>query len=328
MSDSFRTTVNIVKPGFQLDYQSNILFMGSCFASNMGQLMAERKFNTEVNPFGACYNPASILACLQILYQRKELSLADLGFNNGLYYSFFHHSDFSNANAEVCLNNINTRCKRASEVLLKCDVAFITFGTSWVFEHKALGQIVSNCHKLPAAVFNRRILTVSETEKQVEKIVELLLQINNKIEIVLTVSPIRHLSDGAAGNMLSKARLITAVHAAAEKYQQVGYFPSFEIMLDDLRDYRFYNADMVHPSDVALQYIWQKFADTYIEKNSRKLIVEVEKIITAAKHRPLNPQSIDYIRFCTSMLEQINNINKRFPQLDLSLEKHFFERSE
>ena len=315
--DLFRTKVNIPRSEFEFGYQKNVVMMGSCFVENIGSKLKLNKYQVDVNPFGVIYNPVSVCNSLRLLMEEEELVEDDLNFHNKLWFSFYHHSKFSNTDLSQCLADINKGIKESSKNLKEADFLFITFGTAWVYELLSSGNIVSNCHKLPAKDFNRYRLNVDEIVSIYKDLLVELLVFNPKIKIVFTVSPIRHWKDGAHGNQLSKATLLLAVNQLTDLFDQVSYFPSYEIVMDELRDYRFYSEDMLHMSDVAVKYIWQRFSETYITEESRQIQKEVEKFILASNHRPFNVDSDSHQTFIKSSLSKIHEFLRMNPSINL-----------
>ncbi|RLD60127.1 MAG: GSCFA domain protein [Bacteroidetes bacterium] len=321
----FRTNIEIPKTDSKITYNSKIFFIGSCFTENIGDKLFELKFPVEINPFGIQYNPKSVKNSLGFLIDKKLFIQDDIHFANEQWFSFYHHSKFSNSDKEKCLFNINEKIKQASEFLEKTNIIFITFGTAWVYQLRDTKEIVSNCHKLPANKFNRFLLDVDDIYQDYLILIEKLFEINNNLKIVFTISPIRHLKDGAVGNQISKSTLILAVNKLKERFDNVEYFPSYEIMMDDLRDYRFYSQDMFHINETAINYIWHKFSDTYFDENTKKLMSRIEKIIRNKNHKPFNPKSEEYKDFLKNNLEKVNQLLKEYPYLNLDEEKEFFK---
>lgn len=305
---NFRTTFETTKNKQQIDYNSKILSLGSCFSENIGGKLTYYKFPAVINPFGILYNPESIANSINFLLENKQFVKSDLFEHKGVWNSFYHHSRFSDTDKNSCLKNINNSINRASEHLKEIQFLLITFGTSWVYEYKQNGKIVSNCHKISSKEFNRNKLTVNQIVERYKSIIKELQSNNNNINIVFTVSPIRHLKDGVAQNQLSKSTLILAAHELVNEFENVSYFPSYEIMMDDLRDYRFYNDDMTHPSPIAINYVWNKFKETYIHQNSNSLMKDVDKINQAMQHRPFQPESEEHQKFLKGILKQIEKI--------------------
>ncbi|RZT92475.1 GSCFA family protein [Ancylomarina subtilis] len=325
--DLFRTKVEIPKSKFDFSYKHKALMMGSCFVENIGAKLKSVKYQIDVNPFGVIYNPVSVCSSLKLLMQERQFVEDDLNFHNNLWFSFYHHSKFSNTNLDTCLFNINEGIKTSSQNLREADYLFITFGTAWVYELLSSGKIVSNCHKLPAKDFNRYRLNVDEIVSIYKDLLVELLVFNPKIKIVFTVSPIRHWKDGANGNQLSKATLLLAVEQLTELFEQVSYFPSYEIVMDELRDYRFYSEDMLHISEPAIKYIWQRFSDTYFSEASKQIQKQVEKFILAANHRPFNVGSDSHQAFIKSSLAKIHEFLRVNPFVEMSDEIDDLEKN-
>ena len=317
----FRTEVFPEKYPWKLSYDSFSLFIGSCFTQHIGSRMQDLKFRAEVNPFGVVYNPISVKSSLEILLKNKRFLASELQFFNENWFSFYHHSSFSNPNKELCLKNINNAIQSASQYLLKSEYLFITFGTARVFERIETGEVVSNCHKLPASAFKRRLLTVDEIVSEYTSLLETLISNNPNIKLIFTVSPIRHWKDGAEGNQISKSILLLAVNQLVSMYNNVFYFPSYEIMMDDLRDYRYYADDMIHLSDVAVNYIWEKFSQNIIDRESLKIVPRILKINKALLHIPFDASSKSYLNFVESIMVEINELEKEYPVLNFSHEK-------
>ncbi|MCZ4695616.1 GSCFA domain protein [Ancylomarina euxinus] len=315
--DLFRTKVNIPRSEFDFGYQKNAVMMGSCFVENIGAQLKSYKYQVDVNPFGVIYNPVSVCSSLRLLMEEKEFLEDDLNFHNDLWFSFYHHSKFSNSDLSLCLSDINDSIKKSSQELKEADFLFITFGTAWVYELLSSGKIVSNCHKLPAKDFNRYRLDVDEIVSIYKDLLVELLVFNPKIKVVFTVSPIRHWKDGANGNQLSKATLLLAVEQLSELFDQVSYFPSYEIVMDELRDYRFYTDDMLHISNSAIKYIWQRFLETYLSEESKQIQKQVEKFILAANHRPFNVTSESHQTFIKSSLAKLHGFLRVNPTINM-----------
>jgi len=321
----FRTELNL-KPGeLRVSHSTEGLFVGSCFSNNIGGKLQNLKFPVFINPFGVVYNPVSVKNTLEIIMDRDLFTEKDLSFHDGQWYSFYHHSSFSNASKEACLENINSEIERSYQKLLKAKFLFITFGTSWVFEKPQTGNVVSNCHKLPAREFNRRMLSVQSIVQDYQVFLEKLKVFNPDIKVVFTVSPIRHWKDGAVGNQYSKATLIVAIQQLLSEFSFCSYFPSYEILMDDLRDYRFYDEDMLHVNDTAINYIWSKFGDVFLDKKTQELNKQILKIIQAKSHRPFNPEGEQYQKFLKQQLKKIEELMKLNSDMDFSAEIAFFK---
>ena len=252
--------------------------MGSCFSENIGQKMIDLKYRVDMNPFGILYNPESIANSLKFLLDQQPFTEYDLFQDQGLWNSFYHHSRFSDVDKDVVLNNINRRLTESHEFLKKADLLVITFGTAWAYELVNTGQVVSNCHKVAASFFNRVRLTRHEISVAYRHLLEELWSFNPNLKVIFTISPIRHWKDGAVENQVSKSTLILAVDHLKNDFADRGlsYFPSYELMMDELRDYRFYAEDMIHPSETATDYIWDRFTSIFLNEKSGLLAKEIQ----------------------------------------------------
>lgn len=288
-----QTIVKVDKPSFQVDYTTKLMLLGSCFVENIGARLEYFKFQTEINPCGIVYNPCSVAETLDMLLTERQFHESDLLQHNGKWVSLSHHGSFSAVRAEDCLSNINNRLANACAYLKKTDVLVITWGTAWVYRFRRTGQIVSNCHKFPASDFERFCLEVDEIVDIYTVLLRRLWQLNPEMKIVFTVSPVRHWKDGAHGNQLSKAVLLLAIDRLQRLYESVVYFPSYEIVMDELRDYRFYGEDMLHLGGQGIEYIWEKFSDSYIFPETRMWMKKVDKLNRILQHRPFDADSDD-----------------------------------
>lgn len=322
--DVFRTTVDVNEFSVKVDINNQILLLGSCFAENMGQKLLDYKFQVESNPFGILYNPVSIAQSISRLINKKEFTVDDIIEKDGIFHSFYHHSRFSSTDRTEVLNSINQSLALAGQKIASSDFLFITFGTAWVFEYNKTGKVVSNCHKIPSKEFTRKRLSVIEVVSVYEKILNQLLELNPKLNIVFTVSPIRHMKDGAVENQLSKSTLLLAVSHLVDTFSQVNYFPAYEIVMDDLRDYRFYKNDMIHPSELAIDYIWNKFKSSLIKNSTFSLMDKVDRIVKAAQHKPFQPEAAPHQKFIKKQLAEIESLTKKYPQMDFSKEVALF----
>ena len=322
----FFTEIQIPAYSCQLDYSKRMMLLGSCFSENIGQKLLDLKFSVDMNPFGILYNPDSIANSLEILLEKKIFTADDLFQDQGVWNSFYHHSRFSDVDQGKVLEKINERISSSHDFLGKADFLAITFGTAWVYQLKQTGQIVSNCHKISAAGFNRFRLDVEQITNRYSKLLQDLLQFNPDLKFIFTVSPIRHWKDGAVENQLSKATLLLAIDKLIKEFSEntCSYFPSYEIMMDELRDYRFYAEDMLHISPVATDYIFGRFCNAMVSAESMEISAKVARIIRSVQHRPFNPSSSEYEKFLRVNLAEIEKLNAKFPFLDWSEEcTHF-----
>lgn len=313
--EKFRTEVEIPQTEFSINYQQRILTLGSCFAENIGKNMQDMYLDVDVNPFGVLYNPMSILQSIEILVSKRLFTEENIFERKGIWNSFSHSSQFSDIKPEYCLEKINARLKVSSEFIEKANVLLLTFGTAWVYEEKESGRIVSNCHKLPSAVFNRRRLSVEEIVNAYSLLFEKLRNTNPQLKVIFSVSPVRHLKDTAHGNNVSKSVLLLAIDALCTKFENAFYYPAYEILLDELRDYRFYAEDMVHPSDVAVQFIWQKFTETYFDRESQAYFQEVKQLNNDMNHRPFFPASEEFEAFTSNLNKRKATLIHKYPLL-------------
>lgn len=308
----FRTQVKSEKVKFTFAHTDKTLLLGSCFAENIGEKFTDHFFSVDINPFGTLYNPFSIAKGIDLLIREDLFSESDLFCHEDSYHSFMHHSRFSAPTADECIRQINERLLTSSYNLKTADRLIVTFGTAWVYRLKEDDRIVANCHKLPEKMFNRTRLTVDEIKEEWSRLLHLLLEINPKLKVLFTVSPVRHWKDGANGNQLSKATLLLAVDELCREFpENVDYFPAYEIMMDELRDYRFYADDMLHPSPLAVEYIWKCFSEQYLSGESFMLLKDIAEIRKALNHRPFNPESETYSRFIQQTLRKAESINEQ-----------------
>ena len=322
----FRTTVPVQISDFRLTHADQVMIFGSCFAENIGLQLKESGFRVALNPFGVLYNPASVGMALQRLWQDQPFREEELVEHEGLFHSFSHHSSFSGTDSKSTVDKINSAFSQAVLDLKDATCLMITFGTSWVYALPSTDQIVANCHKLSEDRFLRRRLSVNEIEYFYIELLEMLFQARPDLKVLFTVSPIRHLKDGAHENTLSKSTLHLAIEGLCESFDNVFYFPAYELLMDDLRDYRFYAEDMVHPSVTAQRYIWDHFSDTCFSKPTKEVVRQVQQIRKAMEHKPFHPEEEAYRRFAKKNIATIELLSVNVPELDLSEERAFFEQ--
>jgi hypothetical protein len=317
----FRTELPLEPADFSLSYTDKAMAMGSCFAENIGQQLERLKYPVSVNPFGPLYNPVSIRNSLALLLNQYRFAESDLFQHQDLWHSFQHHGRFSGLDPAAVAGGINGALDAARAMLPQLDLLMLTFGTAWVYELKSSGQVVSNCHKLPEHYFRRRRLEIADIVDSYEPLLEYLYQINPRLRVVLTVSPIRHLKETLPGNQASKSILLLSAHELSERLPFVEYFPAYELMLDDLRDYRFYAEDLVHPSALAIEYIWQKFEARYLSERDKILRQRLEKLQRGLEHRPQNPGAPSHRFFLERQLNAMADLVREFPFLDFAEEQ-------
>ncbi len=297
----------------QIDYSSKLLLIGSCFTENIGAKFDYFKFQQLVNPFGILFHPKAIESLITNSINKKEYTKNDLFLLNEQWHSFEAHSKLSNSNKGELLNDLNLAIRSSYEYLEKCSHIIITLGTAWAYRHVESDKLVANCHKVPQKKFLKELLSVNEITESLEAIITLVKTINPNASIVLTVSPVRHLKDGFAENNLSKAHLLSALHQVVEPRKNIHYFPSYEIMLDELRDYRFYAEDMIHPNQTAIDYIWEKFQYVWISEKAKKTMEEVDAIQKGLAHKPFNANSEQHQQFLHSLKQKMETLQKVFP---------------
>ncbi len=322
MGSKFQTEVKIPDFGWKTGYKNFTMLMGSCFTENIGNKMLALKYPVDMNPFGILYNPVSIAHGLRFLLQKKQFTSTHLVKHDGLYHSFYHHGRFSSPDAEKTLSDINQRIETSYQFLQKAGFLFLSLGTAWVYEYKPTGQTVSNCHKIPDTQFKRFRLTPGEIVEEYRQILPEIWKINPDLKVFFTVSPIRHWKDGAIENQRSKSTLLLSIDNIIRGFgeEHCNYFPSYEIMMDELRDYRFYDEDMIHLSSSAIKHIWNIFQDALIEEESQKLAKKVQKLITAVNHKPYNMVTHEHLHFLRESLKKAQQLQENYPYLNLSYE--------
>lgn len=323
----FRTKINIQASKDKIDHRTSVLMLGSCFAENIGVELKNAKFNIIINPFGILYNPQSVSQALDIIGRNRVFTENDIFQYNGLYHSYYHHGDFSDQDSARCLEKINSSILTSSSQLPKTDVLIVTFGTAYVYKLEENGLVVGNCHKLPASRFNRYRMDVNLIVGIWKETIKMLRRINPQMKIIFTVSPVRHLKDGTHENQLSKSVLLLAIDKLCSECDKIDYFPSYEIVMDELRDYRFYAEDMLHVNDIAVKYIWEKFKDTYFSQETNSIIDEWSKLALAIGHRPFNPQSGEYKHFLKQTLLKVEGFQRKYPYIYCEKEITFMSES-
>lgn len=297
-------------------HDTGIMLLGSCFSDNIGARLAGSLFDVSVNPLGTLYNPLSIRLALDRIISGRPLEATELVTDGRMHHSFLCHSSLSSSSAEKALLTINGRLAGACEFLSRASVTIITFGTAWVYRLATTGEVVANCHKFPASMFDRRCLTVSEAAEAITAITESLLKVNPEMKIILTVSPIRHLADGFHGNTLSKSTLHLAVNQVIGRYpESTFYFPAYEALTDDLRDYRFYAADLCHPSEQAADYIFDLFARSAFTPGAIKAAERCRAYSRRLAHRPLTDDTVAIEAFTRATAELRLTLLNDYPHL-------------
>ena len=320
----FSTPVELPCGTMDISHRSRLILIGSCFAGNIGAALLDKKFNVDINPFGVQYNPLSIATVLTRIVDGTPFGddSPELFEHNGKWHSILHHSDFSHGSKNELIKGINDRLLKAHEAIGVCDTIIITLGTAYAYTRNSDNSVVGNCHKLPGNCFTRALLGIEEITDRLQTVMRRIIMLNPKVKFIFTVSPIRHLRDGAHDNQKSKATLLLAIDRIAKALPlSTVYFPSYEIMMDELRDYRFYADDMLHPSTKAIEYIWECFDKCYFNETTRRLNTKTTEIARGLAHRPFDPSSDTYRQFVAQLLQKIEAIEKEHPYIDFENEK-------
>ena len=317
-----------------ITYRDKILLTGSCFTEHIGNFLMKSKFDALQNPNGILFDPLSVAGSLLSYVQNKMYTENDLFYLNECWNSWQHHSRFSNVDKEDCLNNINKSQQQAHRFLTDADWLIITLGSAFTYklipgstfyaENKSFGSSVANCHKAPAQNFNKYLNTIEEIITAFDGVLYRLFHFNPRLKIMFTISPVRHLRDGVVDNNRSKARLIEAVHHLVNKFDKLYYFPAYELVIDILRDYRFYDVDLAHPNYAATQFVLEKFSESCFDQPAKALLEDIKKIVIAKKHKPFNPQSSLHKKFLQQHLEKTKQIANAHPYLNLEEEVKYF----
>jgi hypothetical protein len=321
---NLRTTFPVDASQNRISYNTPVMFIGSCFAEEIGSRMTEGKMKVMINPTGIVYNPYSVGNAIDIILENRIFTEEDMYNYEGKHISFSHSTDYSSESISKALDRVNSSTNEAHHFLKKARFLCISFGTARIYRFKESNIIVSNCHKLPQSFFSREMLTVEEIISDWSAIFRRLQSFNNDLHVIFTISPVRHWKDGAHGNQVSKSILFLAVEELLEHQNAGGYFPAYELVMDDLRDYRFYADDMLHPSQAAIEYIWKTFSDCYFETGTIELWKEVQGIAKARNHRLLSNSPTGKREFANHILEKITSIEKKIPDINLARERSYF----
>ncbi|ALJ06082.1 GSCFA domain-containing protein [Pseudalgibacter alginicilyticus] len=303
-----------------IDYTANVLLLGSCFSENIGKKLEYFKFKYLQNPFGILFHPKAIETLISNAVNEKEFAEKDVFFHNEQWHCFDAHSVLSNVSKKDLIDQLNSQIELTNQQICNATHIIITLGTAWVYTYVESKLVVANCHKVPQKQFDKALLSIEEITILLKNIVDLVAGINNKATIIFTVSPIRHLKDGFVENTQSKAHLISAIHQMLDsngKSSNVGaYFPSYEIMMDELRDYRFYSEDMIHPNQTAINYIWEIFKAVWISEDALKVMNNVDIVQKGLQHRPFNEHSEAHQRFLEKLEVKKHQLQTQFPHIN------------
>ncbi len=305
------TKIPLKKEENQINYKSNLLLIGSCFSENIGKKLNYFKFNLLVNPFGILFTPKAIEQFISYAVQQKEFTEDDIFYHNKHWHSFDAHSNLSHSDKNGLLENLNNGVKLANQQLHNATHIIITLGTSWVYRYLKNNKIVANCHKVPQKEFSKDILSVNEIFESLTQINRLIHSVNKDVTIIYTISPVRHIKDGFIENQRSKSHLISAIHQVLS--ENVHYFPSYEIVMDELRDYRFYTEDMIHPNTTAINYIWERFCEVWLSPSETHIHKEIDTIQKGLNHLPFNQNSKEHKAFLEKLQNRILQITSKYP---------------
>ena len=309
----FRTEIQLSPRKPQIQYSDRWVCMGSCFAERIGGRLQEAKFSALVNPLGIVYNPVSLCKQLMAIMGEKTLDAPHYHEQLAYWHSFDVHSSLNHADKQVYTRQIAEAISQAQEQLKSARYLILTFGTAWVYKRKDTAAIVANCHKYPQDFFTRDLLTSNAMMEAMFALVRTLRVFNPKLEMILTVSPVRHIKDGLERNAVSKAALRLLCQQLKHSFEHIHYFPAYEIMLDDLRDYRYYQSDLIHPTFFAEDYIWQQFVKTHFTKETQEVLLQWEQLQKEIRHQPLRPNSEQYRAFLQKLLAKLQDISEKLP---------------
>jgi hypothetical protein len=332
----FQLPIHIKPPPVKINYRDKIMLIGSCFTEHIGNALAELKFDVLQNPNGILFGPDAVCKSLLSYKDNKKYTEADLLYLNEVWNSWDHHSRFSHIDKEKCLSGISTSTAQAHDFLKNADWLIITLGSSFSYlltelgvenqntSSGGMGAAVANCHRAPANWFEKKLLEIVDIEKMLEDCLNQLRQFNPKLKFVFTVSPVRHIRDGVVENNRSKARLIEAVHNIVSKFESASYFPAYELVIDVLRDYRFYDIDLVHPNYPATEFVLEKFKEVNIDEESVVIMEEIKKIMIARKHKAFQPATNAHQQFLKTNFEKVKDLQQRYFFLNLQEELSYF----
>ena len=312
----FRTKIPVEPQKYNpIDHRSKILLIGSCFAENIGEKLSYFKFNSQVNPLGILFHPMAIESLITNTINKKKYTQEDVFLHNELWNSFDAHSKLSNPSQEVILGALNKAINTTYHQLVEASHIVITLGTSWVYRHVESDKIVANCHKVPQKKFVKELLSVDEVSESLQAIVSLLRSVKSNSSLIFTVSPVRHLKDGFVQNNQSKSHLLAAIHQNIDLKDQIHYFPAYELMMDELRDYRFYADDMIHPNELAINYIWNRFSNVWMKPETHSIMNMIESIQKGLDHKPFHPESKQHLKFLNDLEQKQKQLLQQFPHI-------------
>lgn len=307
-----QTQIHLYPTEEQINYSSKVLLLGSCFTENIGSKLDYFQFQNWQNPFGVIFNPISLLQLIKRAIRNDLFDHDDIFQHNEIWYSFQAHSSCSSLDANTLVTLLNEQLQLLKNTISECSHLMITLGSAWVYRHVESQQIVANCHKVPQQDFSKELLSVPEIEECLQQILAAIQNVNPEATLVFTVSPVRHIKDGMIANSQSKAHLIAAVQNTVTNTKAI-YFPAYEVMMDDLREYRFYASDLIHPNEIAIHYIWEKFKQVWIDPDTASVQKEIDTIRKGLQHRPFHPKSKKHQVFLSSIQIKIEKLNHDYP---------------
>lgn len=312
---NFSTVVPLTHIEKKITYDDKILCLGSCFAVNMGEKFKAYQFQQTINPFGILFHPKAIEKVVEYAVKGYEFTAADVFEHQEIWSCFAAHSDLNELEQEDIVTKLNVKLFDLQLALKESNFITLTFGSAWVYVFKETGEIVANCHKIPNVQFEKRLLSYEEVVASYIKIVELIRSVNAEAQVFCTISPVRHTKDGFVENQRSKSILCSALHQALAMLQdaKVSYIPVYEIVMDELRDYRFYTADLIHPNEIAIQYIWERFVAYYIDESMYGVMKKVDEVQKGLNHRPFNPTAEQHLKFLDTLIEKIDDLLEQYP---------------
>lgn len=311
----FTTVVPVLEREDKITYNHKILALGSCFADNMSAVFKRYQFQQISNPFGIVFHPLAIEKLIQFAVQGYVFTEKDVFENQQIWSCYAVHSCCNQLEKDDLIDYLNAKTCLLKEYLDQANFIVFTFGTAYVYEHISSGEIVANCHKVVQKEFAKKLLTYQQIFDSYQRIINLVRSVNKTAQLVFTISPVRHIKDGVVNNQRSKSLLHAALQDVLERQEQskVSYFPSYEILMDELRDYRFYQSDLLHPSEMALEYIWERFKEAYIATEAYEVMNKVQRVQSGLNHRPFNPTATAHLAFLDGLIEQIDFLLERYP---------------
>ena len=315
---------DIPPPPFGISHADRLLLVGSCFTSNVGKQLEGLKFSVKHNPTGILFDPYSVVRHLRDALENKKYNTADLAFRDEVWHSYNHHTDFSSTDPEAAIKHINAAISTTSAFLKQANILFLTLGSAFYYRLAENNERVANCHRFPSQTFTKHLAEIDEIVREFKQLIEDIRIQNPSIKIVFTVSPVRHIREGVVNNNRSKARLLEAVHQLCDVLENTYYFPAYELVIDVLRDYRFYDLDMVHPNYSATQFVFEQFKHTFFNAETMELSDRIKEIAIAYRHKPNFPDTEAHRKFLTANLKKIEALQQAIPQIDWDLEKQYF----